>query len=449
MCKSFPVSLFEISFRSRVFAGLGVGIASVAVPLYVSENAPRAIRGALTGLYQLFIVMGIMISFWIDYGSLLHISGNSVWIVPLSLQAIPCVFLFLGMLLCHESPRHLARQDDFDNAKATLAKVRALPKVHPYVEKEFGEICAQLERERLLSGNGNFRSLHKEMWTIPGNRRRVLLSIGLMIGQQMTGVNAINYYAPRIFLNLGLSTLDAGLFATGIYGVVKTVACASFLLFAADSLGRRRSLLWTAIGQGMALFYIGLYVRISPPVMGESVPAAGYVALVCIYLFAGFYQFGWGPVPWIYIAEIPTVRLRSMNVAFGASMQWLFNFVIARSTPNMLATLGKDGYGTYLVFGSFCFIMFVCTWFWIPETKGTPQFYTNTRLRDADNMSGMFLEDMDEVFGVLELANRMLVEAEVENGPASRRNSSALTEKERPRYLRTMKERSSNGSPRA
>ena len=351
-------------------AGIGVGICSVAVPLYISENAPRAVRGALTGLYQLFIVTGIMISFWIDYASLLHISGNAVWIVPLALQAVPAILLFFGMLLCTESPRHLAKQDDWGNAKATLAKVRALPESHPYVKEEFGIICAQLERERLLSGNGNFRSLQREMWKLPGNRRRVLISMILMICQQLTGVNAINYYAPRIFENLGLSDLHVGLFATGIYGVVKVVACTCFLIFAADSLGRRRSLLWTAFGQGIVMFYVGIYVRVSPPLKGQPVSPGGYVALVCIYLFAGIYQFGWGPVPWIYIAEIPTVRLRSMNVAIGACTQWLFNFVVARSTPNMLTTLGPDGYGTFLIFGSFSFLMLIFTWYFVPETKG-------------------------------------------------------------------------------
>ena len=306
-----------------------------------------------------------------------------------------------------------------------LAHVRALPASHPYVEKEFAVICAQLERERVLSrgggggGGGSFRALQREMWLVPGNRKRALISIFLMVAQQLTGVNAINYYAPKIFAELGLGSLQTGLFATGIYGVIKVVGCACFLLFAADSLGRRRSLLWTAVCQGAVMFYIGIYVRVAPPMKGEHVPAAGYAALVCIYIFAIIYQFGWGPVPWIYIAEIPTVRLRAMNIAIGAVTQWLFNFIVARSTPNMLATLGPDGYGTYLVFGSFSFLMFICTWFFVPETKG------------------LFLEDMDELFGVLELAKQMLDEAELENGPQSRKNSQATTGKQSSRAEKT------------
>jgi hypothetical protein len=111
------------------------------------------------------------------------------------------------------------------------------------------------------------------------------------------------------------------------------LACLAFLIFAADSLGRRRSLLWTSIAQGLAMLYIGLYMRFDPPQGKGNVPPAGYFALVCVFLFAGFFQFGWGPVCWIYVSEIPAARLRSLNVAIAAATQWLFNFVVARATP--------------------------------------------------------------------------------------------------------------------
>jgi hypothetical protein len=147
------------------------------------------------------------------------------------------------------------------------------------------------------------------------------------------------------YQQLGIVGTATNLFATGVYGIVKMVSCGVFLIFVADSLGRRRSLLWTSIAQGLAMLYIGLYIRIAPPVEGAPVIPAGYVALVCIFLFAAFFQFGWGPVCWIYVSEIPTARLRSLNVAFGAATQWLFNFVVARAVPNMLATVGSNGYG--------------------------------------------------------------------------------------------------------
>lgn len=274
-------------YAGRFIAGVGVGAASTINPIYVSENAPRAIRGLLTGLYQLFIVTGGMIAFWINYSVSIHFPESKImYIFPLAIQALPAALLCLCMLLCQESPRWLARRDRWEDTKRVLSRIRNLPPDHPYIQDEFQEIVAQLEHERRLIGDASFWNLQREMWTISGNRRRALISIFLMICQQMTGTNAINTYAPTIFKNLGLTGTSTSLFSTGIYGIVKVTSCIIFLLFMADSLGRRRSLLWTSIGQGLAMFYIGLYVRIAPPKEGETVPPAGYVALVCIFLFA-------------------------------------------------------------------------------------------------------------------------------------------------------------------
>ncbi|KAL2810624.1 general substrate transporter [Aspergillus granulosus] len=372
----------EAMYIGRLLCGIGVGFASMVNPLYVSENAPRAIRGGLTGLYQLFITLGIMLAFWINYGSLLHLNGTAQYLVPLALQALPAVLLLIGMLLNNESPRWLAKQDRWEEARQTLTRIRNLPSNHPYIEREFQDIAHQLEFERQLIGGSSFIDLLKEMWLIAGNRKRAVISISLMVCQQMTGTNAINYYAPQIFENLGITGSSTGLFATGVYGIVKVVACGVFLIFVADSLGRRRSLLWTSIAQGLCMMYIGLFVRIAPPQKDEPVIPAGYVALVCIFLFAAIFQFGWGPVCWIYVSEIPTTRLRSLNVSFAAATQWLFNFVVARAVPNMLATVGANGYGAYLIFSCFCLSMFLFVWFFVPETKG------------------LSLEKMDDLFGV-------------------------------------------------
>jgi sugar porter (SP) family MFS transporter len=332
-------------YVGRFVSGLGVGAVSVVNPIYVTENAPRAIRGLLTGMYQLFIVTGGMIAFWINYGANQHLSEDAMYIIPLAVQGIPALLLFSLMMLCNESPRYLARRDRWEEAKAVLIKIRGLGPDHQYVVDEIQEIADQLEYEKQLIGDATFLTLFKEMWTVANNRKRALLSIGLMICQQMTGTNAINTYAPTIFQNLGISGTSTSLFSTGVYGIVKVIACICFLLFMADSLGRRRSLLVSSVGQTICMFYIGLYVRISPPVKGAEVPPAGYVALVAIFVFAAFFQFGWGPACWILISEIPSARLRPMNVAFGAATQWLFNFVVARAVPNMLATVGANGYG--------------------------------------------------------------------------------------------------------
>ncbi|KAI9659319.1 MAG: hypothetical protein M1821_001577 [Bathelium mastoideum] len=370
-------------YAGRFIEGLGLGAATMLTPTYISENAPRAVRGMLVGLYQLFETMGAMIAFWINYGALLNIKGNGQWQVPLAMQCLPAVLLFGGMLFCNESPRWLARTDQWEKSTAVLSHVRKLPAEHPYVQAELVEMRKQLAEELAsVGGSRSWWSLAKEMATIPGNRRRAAISIFLMICQQMTGTNAVNYYAPTIFTDLGVTGNANSLFATGIYGIVKMVSCALFLAFLADTLGRKKSFLWTGIAMGIAMFYLGFYVRFDPPKAGASVPPAGYVALVMVYLFAAFFQLGWGPVCWIYVSEIPASRLRSLNVSLAAATQWLFNLVVARSTPVMLDTVGSNGYGTYFIFGCFCFGMVVFAFFFVPETKG------------------ISLERMDELFGV-------------------------------------------------
>jgi hypothetical protein len=166
------------------------------------------------------------------------------------------------------------------------------------------------------------------------------------------------------------------LLATGVYGIVKMTSCALFIFFLADTLGRRISLIWTAYFMCFCMFYLGFYVRFDPPAAGQAIPPAGYVALVMVYLFAAAFQFGWGPVCWIYVSEIPTNRLRGYNVSLAAATQWLFNLVVSKVSPIMLVTAGgPTGYGTYFIYGSFCFTM-GCLAFLVPETKGVSHLLT-------------------------------------------------------------------------
>ncbi|OAA41715.1 General substrate transporter [Metarhizium rileyi] len=385
-----------VMYVGRFIAGLGVGAASTLTPLYVSECVPRAIRGGLTAFYQLFIVLGIMIAFWVNYGCLLHVAAPAVFIIPLALQALPAVFLIVGMLLSPESPRWTARKDKWEETSDILVRLRGLPAHSEYVSTEIQEMVDQLENERRLMGDASFKSIMREMWLVPANRKRAVISMVLMICQQLTGVNAINYYAPQIFTNLGMNGTDSSLFATGVYGIVKTVAVCLFLLFIADSLGRRKSLLWTSPMLVVVLFIIGIYGRVQPPVTGESASAFGYVAITCIYLWAAIFQFGWGPACWILVSEIPTARLRAANVALGSGTQWLFNFVMARTVLTMQNTMGYKGYGMFFMFGGFDVLMGVFVFFFVPETKG------------------LSLERMDELFGMSDTMKQL--DAEPETG---------------------------------
>lgn len=158
-------------------------------PTYVSENSPRAIRGFLVGFFQLLLVMGGMMAYFINYGALLHLPGKATWIVPLACQSICPALLFVSMLFCPESPRWLASQDRWEKAGDVLSDVRQLPIDHPYIQQELLELRTQLDQEKALMQGAGFLNLQKECWTVPGNRKRALLTIALVSFQQWSGVS--------------------------------------------------------------------------------------------------------------------------------------------------------------------------------------------------------------------------------------------------------------------
>lgn len=250
-----------VLMAGRAIGGFGVGACSTLAPLYTSENVTKAIRGRLTACYQLFIQVGLLISFWINYGMALNFPGTKAgqWQVSLALQILPGVILIVGMFFLSESPRHLWRQGKPEQALKVLAWTRSLPANHPYVVQEANEVQAQLENEGLLATGTSHFALWKELVTLRSNRNRLALGLMTMVLQQMMGVNAINYCksalleypsthisfarthcksltivdSPQIFQNLGLVGTNTSLFATGIYGVVKVCSSLIFALFIA------------------------------------------------------------------------------------------------------------------------------------------------------------------------------------------------------------------------
>lgn len=161
------------------------------------------------------------------------------------------------MLFCPESPRFLAGKDRWDDATAVLSDVRHLPREHPYIQQEVLELKTQLDQERAIMQGATFWDLNKECWLVPGNRNRALLTIAMLVGNQWSGTGAINYYAPTIFRDLGLSTVTTALFAQGVYGIVKVVSCLIFIFFLADTIGRRMSLMWSGAVQAFAMMFLG------------------------------------------------------------------------------------------------------------------------------------------------------------------------------------------------
>ncbi|KAF1966354.1 general substrate transporter [Bimuria novae-zelandiae CBS 107.79] len=366
LCAINTTSLAQL-YVGRVIGGFGVGLISAVVPTYIGENANKEIRGRCIGCMQLFNVTGICLSFFVNYGISLQIKSlsSAKWRVPFALQMLPGVLLLIGIVFQNESPRWLVEKNRLEDAAKALAKVRAKSANDKDVRQELDEIVKDFEGHKRMPLMAQLRAAcsSKPMFY------RSSLAVILMFNQQWTGTNSINYYAPQIFQSIGLKGSSAGLFATGVYGIVKIVVTAIGLMAFTEQLGRKWSLLIGSLGQAFAMFYIGVNQAVNPVKEGDPLTGESIFAIVCVYLFVVFYSFGWGPIPFVLSSECSPNHVRSLVMAAALMTQWLFNFVIAKITPLMLSGIT---YGTFLLFGTCCIIMGVYTIFCVPETKNVP-----------------------------------------------------------------------------
>ncbi|KAH7129476.1 general substrate transporter [Dactylonectria estremocensis] len=380
----------------RFITGMGVGSLSMIVPLYNSECAPPEVRGALVALQQLAITFGIMISFWIDYGCN-YIGGTEVdtqsdaaWLVPICLQLGPAAILFIGMIWMPFSPRWLLHHGRESEAREVLSNLRDLPPDHELIELEFLEIKAQslFEKRSLAEKFPHLQAQTawntfklqfvaiKALFQTRAMFRRVIVASCTMFFQQWTGINAVLYYAPQIFAQLGLSATTTSLLATGVVGIVMFIATIPAVLWI-DRLGRKPVLTVGAIGMGTCHIIIAVILARNIGNFHEQ-PAAGWAAVCMVWLFVVHFGYSWGPCAWIIIAEVWPLSTRPYGVALAASSNWMNNFIVGQVTPDMLTSMT---YGTYILFGALTYLGAAFVWFFVPETKR------------------LSLEEMDLIFG--------------------------------------------------
>ncbi|KAF8580727.1 general substrate transporter [Ramaria rubella] len=382
-------------YGGRFITGIGVGALSLVVPVYNAEIAPPEVRGSLVALQQLAITFGIMISFWIDYGTN-FIGGTGVtqkeaaWRIPLALQLVPAVILGAGILFMPFSPRWLVDKGRDDEALTVLSSARRLPRESDLVQIEFLEIKAQhlfeveVSRENFPDiQDGGFTSslllgFHSYM-SLLSNRSlflRVFMGGAIMFFQQWTGVNAILYYAPTIFQDLGLTGNTTSLLATGVVGIAMFLATIPAVIWV-DQVGRKPVLISGAFLMAACHIIVAILTALFHESWGRHV-AAGWVACALVWVFAMAFGYSWGPCAWIIIAEIFPLSARGKGMSIAASSNWMNNFIVGQVTPTMLA---KIGYRTFIIFGIFSFLGGLFIMFFVPET------------------SGKTLEEMDVVFG--------------------------------------------------
>lgn len=393
-------------YGGRVIAGLGIGGMSAITPVFVSENCPAKVRGRIAGLFQEMLVIGSTFAYWLDYGVSLHIApGTTQWRIPVAIQIIPGALMLIGLFFLKESPRWLMKQGRHDEALASLAHIRCAEITDTEVLHEMAEIRAAVDEElnltegvtckHFLLGENLRKITDSHVLTgkeclQPSIRIRFFLAFMIMFCQQFSGTNSIGYYAPQIFETVGVSKTNASLFATGVYGTVKVVATAIFLLVGIEQLGRRKALLGGALWMMAMMYIIGAVLHTHPPTNVNTVSPASIAMVVMIYLYVIGYSASWGPTPWVYVSEIFPTRLRAYGVGLAASTQWAFNFVITEITPR---AINHIGWKTFIMFGCFCFGNFLFVFFFIKETKGRT------------------LENMDVLFGTVD-ANQRLIDVE-------------------------------------
>jgi len=380
-------------YAGRWFAGMGVGALSMLVPMYNAELAPPGIRGSLVALQQLAITFGILVSYWIAYGTN-YIGGSeftctdfatgagfgqstAAWRVPLGLQIVPAICLLVGAIFLPFSPRWLMLRGREEECLDGLARLRGRAADAPDVQFEFRALQAErlVEREAAKERYGmndvTFKVSvweYKRLLTTKPLLHRLMLGAGAQALQQWTGINAIIYYAPTIFEQIGLECGTIGLLATGVVGIVNFLFTIPAVLFV-DNFGRKPMLAGGEAIMSICHATIGAIIAVygEPARFDQGYKAAGNGAVFMVYLYIATFAVTWGPLAWVVSAEVFPLDMRAKGMSISSAVNWLMNFTVALTTPVMFRTIG---YGTYLVFMGFCIIGFLYSVFLLPELKG-------------------------------------------------------------------------------
>ncbi|KAG5635147.1 hypothetical protein H0H81_012280 [Sphagnurus paluster] len=352
------VPLFVVG---RVFAGLGVGLVSCLVPMYMSECSPKWIRGAVVSSYQWAITIGLLIAAVVN-NSTQYRDDHSSFRIPIAIQFAWAAILAGGMSLLPESPRWLIKRGRDADAAASLSRLTGYRPTDAETEAELDEIRSNLEAEMALG-----ESSYADCFKFTKNRiaLRTLTGIFIQAWQQLTGINFIFYYGTTFFKNSGISDPFLISIATNIVNVFMTLPG----MWGVERFGRRRLLLVGAIGMCLCEYIVAIVgVTISVQnLAGQKV----LIAFVCIYI--AFFASTWGPIAWVITGEIFPLQIRAKAMSMSTASNWLWNFGIGYATPYLVnKKAGSAGLEAkvFFIWGTTCFCCIIFTYFCIPETKG-------------------------------------------------------------------------------
>lgn len=348
---NWPLGQFVIG---RVITGIGNGMNTATIPVWQSEMSRAENRGFLVNIEGAVVAVGTMIAYWLDFG-LSYVDNSISWRLPVALQIVFAIVMFIGVAFLPDSPRWLVSQHRKPEAMIVLGKLKGLASTDDEIVAEATVIVDAVNRY------SNSQTGFKDLFTGGKTQhfQRMLLGSSTQFFQQFTGCNAAIYYSTVLFeesikLERRLALILGGVFAT----VYALFTIPSFFLI--DTFGRRNLFLVGALGQGVA-FTITFACLIADTTQLAKGAAVG------LYLFIVFFAFTILPLPWVYPPEINPMQTRTMAAAVSTCTNWITNFAVVMFTPVFVS---NAGWGAYLFFALMNYLFIPVIFFFYPETAG-------------------------------------------------------------------------------
>ncbi|RKP03592.1 hypothetical protein CXG81DRAFT_16964 [Caulochytrium protostelioides] len=335
----------------RAITGVGIGFLSTALPVYTTELARAANRGRVTIMGMSINMLGYAASVFVDYGCSYGSSDWMTWRLPLLLQSVFAVILFLGSVFLPESPRWLVAHGRADAGARVIARLFDLPPSEPPVVAEVRHIQADADRMAALA-TPSWREM------LVHYRHRSFIAVAVQTLGQMSGVNCVTYFAPKMYATAGIVGHQA-LLLSAVTGLVY-FAGAVVAIFVVDVLGRRPVFMTGSLLMAVWLTALAIFVKI-------GTPAVSWFVIAFMMLFMFTFGASWACLDWLYPAEIFNLRVRSKGMALAVGANWLSNYAIASITPPMLVHLG---WVTYLFYAAWNLVAIGVVFLSFPETRG-------------------------------------------------------------------------------
>lgn len=344
---------FLMMVVARIILGLAVGAASALTPAYLAELAPKERRGSLSTLFQLMITFGILLAYASNLSFLGHnLLGVRDWRWMLGSALVPAALLLIGGLVLPESPRYLVNKGDIRNAFKVLTLIR----------KDVDQAQVQLELDEIREvAAQDTKGGVRELFRIA--RPALLAAVGIMLFQQLVGINSVIYFLPQVFIKgFGFPEANAIWVSVGI-GVVNFVSTIIATLIM-DRFPRKKLLI-----VGSIVMTVSLAVLAVMNFVGDvAVLAVPTMVLIAFYIIG--FAVSWGPIAWVLIGEIFPLSVRGIGSSFGSAANWLGNFIVSQFFLMLLAAFGNNVGGPFAIFGVFSLLSIPFVLRFVPETKG-------------------------------------------------------------------------------